>query len=1069
MEHEIERLVQAITIASDPSQIPLHQQALAYISTVQQNTVNTWHLALQIFVETSPNGSRKYPLQARFFALRLLDDFFETRLDPLDDESFHTLRESFLSYIHTEYVQGSAENDATFLRNKFSHTLTLFFLSTYIEQWPSFFTDLFAFIRPTETSTDACFNRHVSLLFFHIILEISGEVADQTIKSARHFTAERHARDSRVRDAVRERDAARINEAVLTIFAEGAEMMVELQKAEPSPESSRELEHAIEIVDWGIRTFGSYVGWIDINLTVTPTTIPLLFNMLANPSLPIRLATSAALLRIVAKGLKEPGDKLQLLKVLSLGQVLDALELKTRAQQTERGSDVDEGEESYREALGKLLNMFGLELIKLTDDCPNEDIQSETSAYLAQIQPVMLHFLADKYDDTCNTVFPLLHGILTSYKRSRKISRDPLDDLRRHFLTSLLEVILAKMKWDENADAEDADEDDNAEFERLRKELRVFMDSILSIDQELVTETVRSLALNTITNYRSGGHLKWYDAELSVYLVYIFGEINKLGGKGRAAFCQAPAIDKEARRTVSYADYPLTPHGEMLYALVQSGMTSYPHRSVVLQFFETAARYPDFFKIRKECIIPTLEAMVDPRGLHNDNSSHRSRVDYLFHRFIKEVRNDISPDLGVSILDSLRDLLTVQVRIPEPEDAELDLLSEAIRDSAFDSQLYLFETAGILCSLLFKNPEQQTRVLLSLVKPLMDELSKNFQAFNTRGPEDIIPIVKVHHVIMALGNIAKGFPDYPATIPERYIFPPLHVFSEMAQAILVCLKAMNTLKVIRDATRYAFARILASAGARVTEYIPTLMSELLAHFEPTELVDFMNLIGLLIHKLQKDMFDVLDQLVGPLSMHITSLLSQPITGTDDQRAHIDTERAYLGLLNAVMIARLEGVFTSERNAGGLKSLIENMDQIAQDISDSASQKSAISFLNRSVAIWGQPVAVPVDGNAQEGLPGFETFIYDRLIPVAFRVPSLPGFNVKDGQMTTVLHEIANLLQTICKTRGSETYNYLLSVFLPSQNWPQETALDFTTKLRDLDGKTFRKYFTDFVRSSRAPS
>ena len=108
-------------------------------------------------------------------------------------------------------------------------------------------------------------------------------------------------------------------------------------------------------------------GWIDINLTVTPTTVPLLFTLLADPSLPIRLATSVALLRIVSKGLKEPGDKLQLLKVLSLGQVLESLELKTRAQQLERGQDTDEGEETYREALGNLLNVLGQELTKLAD------------------------------------------------------------------------------------------------------------------------------------------------------------------------------------------------------------------------------------------------------------------------------------------------------------------------------------------------------------------------------------------------------------------------------------------------------------------------------------------------------------------------------------------------------------------------------------------------------------------------------------------------------------------------------------------------------------------------------
>lgn len=107
-------------------------------------------------------------------------------------------------------------------------------------------------------------------------------------------------------------------------------------------------------------------GWIDINLTVTPATVPLFITLLTDTSLPIRLATSVALLRLISKGLKEPLDKLQLIKVLSLGPVIDALEGKTRAQQIERGTDTDEGEESYREALGKLLNVLGLELTDLT-------------------------------------------------------------------------------------------------------------------------------------------------------------------------------------------------------------------------------------------------------------------------------------------------------------------------------------------------------------------------------------------------------------------------------------------------------------------------------------------------------------------------------------------------------------------------------------------------------------------------------------------------------------------------------------------------------------------------------
>ncbi|KAG6879880.1 pre-tRNA nuclear export protein [Termitomyces sp. T32_za158] len=940
MEHEIAQVVQAIIIASDPSQVSLHQQALAYIGTIQQNADTTWRLALSIFVDQNAEGTRKYPPQARFFALRVLDEFFDNRFEPLDRETFQTLQQALVAYIQSEYVGGSAESDAT-------------------------------------------------------LLEISGEVADQMIKSARLYDADRHARDGRVRDAVRERDAARINEAVLTLVAECSERMSTLRKQDGT--NTRDLDVAIEVVDWGIRTFGSYVGWIDINLTVTPTTVPLLFNLLGDPSLPIRLATSVALLRIVAKGLKEAGDKLSLFKVLSLGEVLDALETKTRAQQVERGSETDEGEESYREALGKLLNVYGLEVAKLTDDCPNEDIRGEASKLMAQLLPVLLQFLADPYDDTSSTVFPLLQIILSGYKRSRKISTDPIDDTKRSFLTNLLHVLLTKMKWDPDADPADADEDDNAEFEKMRKDLRTFMDSILSIDQDLVTDAVRTLALTTISAYQNGLSLEWQDAELGIYLVYIFGEINKTGGKGRAAFCHAPPVDRERRKATDYSEYPLTTHGEMLYALVQSGVVSYPHHAVSLQFFETVSRYTDFFKIRKECVIPTLEAMVDRRGLHNENLTFRLRLYYLFHRFIKEAKNDIPPDLSASIAQNILDLLPIQVEIQESDESEGDPIADAVKSSTFDSQLYLYETAGILCSLLFRSPEQQTALFLSLVQPLLDELSINLQA-STEGVQGIIPIVKVHHIIMALGNISKGFPDYPlstaSTISDGHTLPPLEVLGQVAQAILVCLEAMNVHKVVRDATRFAFARLIATAGPSVTHFIPPLMTHLLAHFEPSELVDFMNFIGLLIHKLQKDMFDVLDQLIGPLNTHITALMSQPAAGTDDERAHIDTKKAYLGLLNNIMSNKLHSIFTSERNSPTFESLIDSLRQQAEDVSDSSSQKVALTFLNKGVNVWGQLNSDSI----QEGLPGFELFIYERLVPSIFRIPSSVGFNIKDGQM-----------------------------------------------------------------------
>lgn len=88
------------------------------------------------------------------------------------------------------------------------------------------------------------------------MLEISGEVADQALKQARTWEETRHFRDVKVRDAVRQRDAPAINEAILTIVADYAEKIVLVRKGELNANLGR----LIEIVEWGVRTFESYVG-----------------------------------------------------------------------------------------------------------------------------------------------------------------------------------------------------------------------------------------------------------------------------------------------------------------------------------------------------------------------------------------------------------------------------------------------------------------------------------------------------------------------------------------------------------------------------------------------------------------------------------------------------------------------------------------------------------------------------------------------------------------------------------------------------------------------------------------
>lgn len=108
------------------------------------------------------------------------------------------------------------------------------------------------------------------------------------------------------------------------------------------------------------------------------------------------------------------------------------------------------------------------------------------------------------------------------------------------------------------------------------------------------------------------------------------------------------------------------------------------------------------------------------------------------------------------------------------------------------------------------------------------------------------------------------------------------------------------------------------------------MVNLLAHSEPSELADFMNFIGLLVHRLkvrecglnedydykfdafQDAMFQVLDELMTPLTTHVSQLLAQPASGTDDALTHGESKKGYLNLLGSIMASKLQGVFLSER-------------------------------------------------------------------------------------------------------------------------------------------------------------
>ena len=61
---------------------------------------------------------------------------------------------------------------------------------------------------------------------------------------------------------------------------------------------------------------------------------------------------------------------------------------------------------------------------------------------------------------------------------------------------------------------------------------------------------------------------------------------------------------------LNYPDYPLTAHGQLMMALVRSNLYKHSHPFVIAHFFEAIGRYGEFFRVRKECIGPVLDAFI---------------------------------------------------------------------------------------------------------------------------------------------------------------------------------------------------------------------------------------------------------------------------------------------------------------------------------------------------------------------------------------------------------------------------------------------------------------------------
>ncbi|KAL6715704.1 pre-tRNA nuclear export protein [Lecanora helva] len=956
----------------------------------------------------------------------------------LNVQDLNVLKDNLFVYIQSVYGAGrddSVESDPLPIQNKITQTITNLFTALYTTHWTSFFNDVLIL-----TSTDGSHRKNNQLgvlLYLRILISVHDEIADVLLLR----TPEEQRKHNDLKDLVRQRDA-------VMIAASWHEIIGTWSDKDDS------------IIKLCLTTIGRWVTWTDVGLAVNNSLLQLLFeyidpqqNLKSEQVAERKDAAIEAFIDILGKKMTAT-DKLELIEVLKIYEAVSRL---VRSRELSEMRSTANYDTDLAECVAKLVNNTVTDIVKALDNAQNDELLLlRGNVLLKSFMPHILRFLSDEYDEICSTVIPCLTDLLTLLRRKAKAGSSMASEISPT-LPLILDVVITKLKYDETSywGHEDT-QTDEAEFQELRKRLHNLQKAVAAVDESMFMNKITTVVVSTFAKYQDqSGRIDWRELELALHEMELFGE---------SAFKHGGLYSKTK---------PVTPVAEqlieMMSKLVQTDIASFAHPAVQLQYMVICERYHTFFEHNPQHIAPALENFI--RLVHHDHLKVKMRSWYLFHRYVKHVRQHVG-SIAETIIQALNDLLPIRAELGEAasDNDDEDISSSGNNQSAnaqFDSQLYLYETVGCITSVRSISIEKQATLVTSVLSPLFSDLEAHLPGAKSGDKQSVL---QVHHLIMALGTLARGFADGTPTSNLVTASPPANAvsaeFARAAEAVLMALEGLRSLFEIREAARFAFNRLIAVVGNRILPQLPRWIDGLLSETSTKdEMAMFMKLLDQVVFGFKSEIYSILNTLLSPFLQRVFAGIAEPVIGTDDEIQLTELKREYLGFLLVVLNNGLESVLVSEANQSTFTTVISTIEHFTKDIRDFQTAKLAFSVLSRMVLTWGGSGSetsvngVPLSQvSPHSKLPGFDRYMMTTFSPLCWAIPSNPNFDPKDAQGKQVLGEAAALQKAIFTKTGDEYLNYLRDVELSGMGMDSGTMSEYLSTLYNADTKAFQQFF-----------
>ena len=275
---------------------------------------------------------------------------------------------------------------------------------------------------------------------------------------------------------------------------------------------------------------------------------------------------------------------------------------------------------------------------------------------------------------------------------------------------------------------------------------------------------------------------------------------------------------------------------------------------------------------------------------------------------VKHLRAHIFADVAEVLIQNIADLLPIKAELQEQSTEDLD--SDDHPNDGLTQKLHLYEAIGSICSAPSIPVARQLPLLQSVLGPLLSDIQYQVPLVK-QGNQ--LATLQAHHLIMALGTLARGYSDWVPTKPSTNA-PPAEISDAFQGGNEIVLQILESTKEVevRTASRFAFSRFIGVLGSRILPQLPRWIEGLLAGSSTKdEMAFFLRLLDQVVFGFKTEISGILNTLLTPLLQRVFIGINEPALGTDDEIQLAELKREYLNLLLVILNNDLGPVLLSE--------------------------------------------------------------------------------------------------------------------------------------------------------------